>query len=536
MLVPAIDRSAPHIMPSRLPALFETLSRALQRRWQRVAATWADLRRDRRLLRLLCSFGLVVVAAITATVGILTFGSSYLDAAFTDVTQANEFDEEIDEAIRGVSTLRTTAHELSHHRRPIDHERWRRDKRAIDTHLRELKARSPGGEAAIAIRGAIAAAMRYDIKFAAFARTLNGADNPRIILRGWAADIEQVKTKRADAKAALLARKAAITDTLARLEQSDALFDAADTEAHRMMASLARLKHLTQVRIGASDAAYTQDRDLIRRTILILVLATFASALAASAAIVSRLLALLHEAEVVGRTKGEFLSMMGHELRTPLNAVIGFLGLMRNEVFGPIGNNRYKVYVGLMHHAAHDLLTLVNNLLDLSHVDTNTHVVPQPVTARDLIAAAMTFLTTARDMKPIAVSVNAAPDIAVNVDAAMLTKALIAIIGNAIKFTPDAGSVAITAERRAGRIALAVQDTGIGIPAALIDRVTEPFFQVDRGNTRRFDGGGIGLSVASQLVELNGGELTIESEFGKGTTVTLLLPAATAVEPKAQAA
>ncbi len=458
-----------------------------------LASRVADATKDALLLRLLVAFPVVVVLAIAAMISAFEIGTVQLDAAFDKFIAANEVDELIDH-----TSLQFTIIQLLGDAARTDvplRQRWRREAAEAERNFRVMMRETRTADGRTLALGDIAASFaRYRTTLG---RYLDGT-------------------------------------TAAGTATQRALFDQANANLTSALTELSRAKTEAQDKINAASTAYTAGRARIRTTIFSAIILAFGAAAVACGLLLMRLLALLREAEAVSRTRGEFLSMMGHELRTPLNAVIGFGQLIEREAFGPLGSHRYKVYMRLINGAAQDLLTFVNNLLDLSSVDTKARVVPVVVTAGALVDSALMFLSSLREKLPIAITQTIDARASVCVDPAMITKALIAIIGNAIKFNTDNGAVNISAQpTAAGWITITVQDTGVGIPANLLSKITDPFFQVGHGHTRRFDGGGIGLSVAHQLIVLNRGELTITSELDKGTVVTLRLPAASAAKAAA---
>ena len=233
-------------------------------------------------------------------------------------------------------------------------------------------------------------------------------------------------------------------------------------------------------------------------------------------------------AEAANVAKSEFLATMSHELRTPLNAVIGFSEIMQQELLGPMGIAAYRDYAGDITHSGRHLLAMINDILDFAKIDAGHLQLSEE--AVDLVLVAR---RAARAVEPqaqaagIAVAVKTElPVLVIWGDERRLRQVLLNLASNAVKFTPKDGSVEIELDRSAGgQTRIIVRDTGIGIAAADLPRVIEPFRQVDSGHARRHDGTGLGLAICDRLVRLHGGTLSLASTLGRGTAVTVTLPA-----------
>jgi PAS domain S-box-containing protein len=236
----------------------------------------------------------------------------------------------------------------------------------------------------------------------------------------------------------------------------------------------------------------------------------------------------LLETEEANRAKSAFLAAMSHELKTPLNAVIGFSEIIRDEVFGPVGRPAYREYAGDIHASGTKLLSIINDVLDVSRLEGGAITInPSTCQARDLAADAVAAARKATgDTREVGFDITARlPHI--RVDSGRVRQALTNLLANALKFTPPEGRVQVRAWlEKTGGICFAVVDTGIGMAPERIAMALEPFRQLDGSLARRFEGAGLGLSIAKALIELHGGALHIESAVGKGTTVTLSLPPA----------
>jgi PAS domain S-box-containing protein len=241
----------------------------------------------------------------------------------------------------------------------------------------------------------------------------------------------------------------------------------------------------------------------------------------------TELRAAVRQAELANRTKSEFLANMSHELRTPLNAVIGFSEIMRNELFGPLGNSNYVDYVRDIHESGTHLLSVINDILDVSKAEAGKiELHEDDVDIDDILQASLRYV---RD-RANAVNVQLVDQLParlpqIRVDPLRLKQILLNLLSNAVKFTPEGGQITVTGEVGAdGDFLLSISDTGIGIAPEDIHRVLEPFGQADSALHRRYEGTGLGLPLAKALVELHGGALGLESQPGVGTTVTLRLP------------
>jgi signal transduction histidine kinase len=238
------------------------------------------------------------------------------------------------------------------------------------------------------------------------------------------------------------------------------------------------------------------------------------------------LTAALKAAEAASKSKSAFLASMSHELRTPLNAVLGFSDTMLVETFGPLGSPRYKEYLGHIHDSGAHLLSLINDVLDLSRLDAGQAELNETVfDPAELIAESLRMVADQAQQARIALSTDIGLGLPwLKADKRRIKQIVINLLSNSLKFTPAGGRVQVSARLTDAGLALAVADSGIGIAREDIPKALERFGQVDSRLERKYEGTGLGLPLSKQLAELHGGELVVESAVGAGTTVTVTLP------------
>jgi PAS domain S-box-containing protein len=240
----------------------------------------------------------------------------------------------------------------------------------------------------------------------------------------------------------------------------------------------------------------------------------------------------LSETQEAVRAKAAFLAAMSHELRTPLNAILGFSDLIKQELFGPIAEPRYRSYISDIHVNGQHLLGKINDILDLSRIEGRLlDIDDQTVCIRDSVNTVCDVVKAGKgDTPPIEIHIPADMPL-LRADPRRLQQVLAHLISNAVKFTLPQGRIAVKALRAShGGISIAITDTGIGMESDRIGHALEPFKQLDSRISRRFEGVGLGLPLANALVQLHQGRLSIESVPGEGTTVTVDFPAERTVE------
>ena len=232
-------------------------------------------------------------------------------------------------------------------------------------------------------------------------------------------------------------------------------------------------------------------------------------------------------AEAASQTKSEFLATMSHELRTPLNAVIGFSQIMMSETLGPIGSPQYRDYAKDIHDSGVHLLEIINDILDLSKAEAGKLELDEDwVDIGGAVSAACRLIGPRAERAQLSVVQRIPVKLpALWADERKLKQILLNLISNSVKFTPAGGRIEISAMLDApSGLSILVQDTGIGIPSGDLDRVLEPFVQVENSLTRSYQGSGLGLPLAAKMTELHGGKLSIASQLGRGTLVRLAFP------------
>jgi PAS domain S-box-containing protein len=231
-------------------------------------------------------------------------------------------------------------------------------------------------------------------------------------------------------------------------------------------------------------------------------------------------------AERTSLTKSDFLANMSHELRTPLNSVIGFSEVLQDQMFGTI-NEKQQEYVNNILTSGRHLLSLINDILDLSKVESGKMELElSSFLLRESLEASMMMLREKALKGGIEISLNLAPEADVNLvaDQRKLKQILFNLLSNAVKFTPTAGTVHLGAARDGDFLEISVTDTGIGIREEDIPRLFQAFTQLESVYTKGFEGTGLGLALTRQLVELHGGRIWMESEFGTGSTFIFTIP------------
>ncbi|MGO9632061.1 MAG: ATP-binding protein [Xanthobacteraceae bacterium] len=230
-------------------------------------------------------------------------------------------------------------------------------------------------------------------------------------------------------------------------------------------------------------------------------------------------------AEEANQAKSNFLANMSHELRTPLNAIIGFSEIMESGMFGPLGAAKYTEYSRDIRESGQYLLDVINDILDMSKIEAGSvHFSPETVELDQILADSLRVVGGRASEKRLTLNSRIAPGITLHADRRALKQIALNLLSNAVKFTPDGGAVTIRGRTRGGRLTIAIEDNGIGIPKEALHKLGRPFEQVESQLTKRHQGSGLGLAIAKSLVEMHGGAMRIRSVLGSGTTVVVRLP------------
>jgi len=236
----------------------------------------------------------------------------------------------------------------------------------------------------------------------------------------------------------------------------------------------------------------------------------------------------LVQAREANEAKTRFLANMSHELRTPLNAVIGLADMMRHAIFGPLGNERYGEYAEDIHASAEHLLRLINDVLDISAIETGKLRLNMAFfSVHDSINECIPIVSQSAEKKGIEFTSDIQPDLPqMYGHQRSLTQILINLLGNAIKYTPSGGSVSLSARFEDGDHVFVVRDTGMGIPPNKLPTITDPYTRAHSDPALGIEGTGLGLSITQELVAIHQGTVEIDSKVGEGTTVTIRIGAA----------
>jgi len=239
------------------------------------------------------------------------------------------------------------------------------------------------------------------------------------------------------------------------------------------------------------------------------------------------------EAELANRAKSEFLANMSHELRTPLNAIIGFSEVLRDQLFGPMGNERYQAYAKDICDSGVHLLSVINDILDLSKAESghfDLHEIEFELA--EVLRSAIRLVTDAANARLIAIhSVDAQrAGWRLKADSRLIKQILLNLLSNAVKFSEDGGNVDIELSRQDDVIQIRMVDDGIGIEPDKAESMFQTFTQGHTGLSRKYEGTGLGLPLSRSLAELHGGTVRLAANEGRGATAILELPASRLID------
>ncbi len=227
------------------------------------------------------------------------------------------------------------------------------------------------------------------------------------------------------------------------------------------------------------------------------------------------------------RLKDEFLAAMSHELRTPLNAILGLSEALQEEVYGPLTDRQIQSLHTIEESGRH-LLTLINDILDVSKIEAGkVELTPGPVSVESVCQASLGLIKQEAHKKQLTVSTDFDPSVAtIQADVRRLKQILVNLLSNAVKFTPAGGAIGlqVTGDAEQGVVRFSVWDTGIGIAPEQMDRLFQPFVQLDSSLARQHTGTGLGLVLVHRLTDMHGGSVAVESEPGKGSRFTVSFP------------
>ncbi|MBB4638799.1 hybrid sensor histidine kinase/response regulator [Longimicrobium terrae] len=307
----------------------------------------------------------------------------------------------------------------------------------------------------------------------------------------------------------LSAARRGLEDRVQGLEGGADAYVAQPVEARELVATvnaLLRMRRAEQEAVASRDLAEARARE--------------------AQALAGRLEVALEAAAAGNAAKGRFLATMSHEIRTPLNAIAGYVDLLLLEVQGPLTSLQAD-HLERVQRAQQHLLGLINDVLDYAKLEAGyAELQVEAVALEGPMRAAEAMVRPQAEAKGLHLEVRCGAPLYTLADAGRLRQVLLNLLGNAVKFTPAGGRVELWCEAEDASVRLHVRDTGMGIPAAFLAEIFEPFVQVDGALTRTQQGTGLGLAISRELARGMGGALTAVSTPASGSVFTLILPRA----------
>jgi two-component system cell cycle sensor histidine kinase PleC len=230
-------------------------------------------------------------------------------------------------------------------------------------------------------------------------------------------------------------------------------------------------------------------------------------------------------AEAANHAKSEFLANMSHELRTPLNAINGFSEIMSSEMFGPLGHPRYKEYANDILGSGQHLLSLINDILDMSKIEAGKlNLRFEPVVIEEVVEDTLRLIRQKAERAGLKLRIHLPQLPEISADFRALKQILLNLLTNSVKFTPTGGTLTISAVATETNVHITVADTGIGIARKDMERLARPFEQIENQFSKTKEGTGLGLALTKSLIEMHNGRFEVDSILGEGTTCTVVLP------------